>query len=110
MATVSVKKREERIATELPVYLDEIARGVTQNVSASGVFFETDKECIPGSEISFSIELDGVAGKMMLKCLGHIVRVEQHGGKVGVAARIIESRLEPVDEIEGANQDLRKTG
>ncbi len=80
-----------------PVHLDQ-GTGITRDVSASGVFFETDGNYVAGSEISFSIELEGPGGKMMLRCQGQIVRVEQRDGKIGVAAKIIESRLEPVKE------------
>ena len=96
MAPVSAKRREERVQRALRVNLDR-GTGITRDVSASGVFFETDKDCAAGSEISFSIELEGPGGKMMLRCQGQIVRVENRGGKVGVAAKIIESRLESVD-------------
>ncbi len=96
MSTVSARRtREERIPTTRPVHLDQGA-GITLNVSASGVFFETDASNRSGSEISFSIELESPQGKMMLRCQGQIVRVEQKDGKVGVAAKIIESRLEQV--------------
>ncbi len=63
------------------------------------MFFETDVNYAAGSEISFSIELEGPGGKMMLRCQGQIVRVEQRDGKIGVAAKIIESRLEAVKEV-----------
>ncbi len=96
MEAVSARKRmEERVTTARPVHLDQ-GTGITRNVSASGVFFETDVNYAAGSEISFSIELDGPGGKIMLRCQGQIVRVEQLDGKFGVAVKIIESRLEPV--------------
>jgi len=85
------------VPAALPVSLDG-GTGITRDVSASGVFFETDVNYAPGSEISFAIELHGPAGKMMFKCQGLIVRVEDRGSKVGVAAKIIESRLETVGE------------
>jgi len=97
MASLSAKKnRDERVPAALPVSLDG-ATGITRDVSASGVFFETDVNYAPGSEISFAIELQGPAGKLMFRCRGEIVRVEDRGGKVGVAAKIIESRLEAVN-------------
>ncbi len=99
MAPVSARRtREERVRTALPVHLDR-GTGITRDVSASGVFFETDTNYTAGSEISFSIELDSPGGKMMLRCQGQIVRVEHRDGKVGVAAKIIESRLEPVKKV-----------
>jgi hypothetical protein len=88
-------RSEERVPVALAVSLDH-GTGITLNVSASGVSFETDVNYAPGSEICFSIELDGPTGKMMLKGQGQIVRVEDRGGKVGVATKIIESRLEMV--------------
>lgn len=79
-----------------PVQLDR-GIGVTQNVSASGVFFETSEDQAAGSEINFAIELDGPGGeKLMLRCRGEIVRVERRDGKLGVAARIVASKIESV--------------
>jgi hypothetical protein len=89
------ERREERMAATRPVRLDR-GTGVTRNISASGVFFETNVDYAAGSEISFAIELDGPHGeKLMLRCRGEIVRVERRDGKVGVAAKIVKSKLEP---------------
>jgi hypothetical protein len=90
------RSREERGLPALPVSLDR-GTGFTRDVSASGVFFEIDANYSPGSEISFVIELHGPAGKMILECRGRIVRVEDRGGKIGVAVEIIESRLQAVN-------------
>ncbi len=96
MAPVSASRaREERVRTAWPVHLDQ-GTGITRDVSASGVFFETDVNYAAGGEIAFLIELGTPGGKFMLKCKGQIVRVEHRGGKVGVAAKFIESRLESV--------------
>jgi len=88
-----VKRSEERVSATRPVRLER-GTGITRNVSASGVFFETNVDYAPGSEISFAIELDGPQGKMMFRCKGQIVRVEHRDGKVGVAAKIVDSTLE----------------
>ena len=88
------KRSEERVPVMRPVRLYR-GTGITRNVSASGVFFETDLNYAPGSEINFSIGLDGPRGeKMVLKCQGQIVRVERRDGKVGIAAKIVASTLE----------------
>ena len=90
---ISTRRSEERVQATRPVNLDH-GTGITRDISASGVFFETNMDCATGSEIGFSIEIDGPAGrKMMLKCQGLIVRVERRDGKIGVAARILASRL-----------------
>ena len=96
------KRKEERVEEELPVRVGWV-RGTTRDISATGVFFETDTAYAAGSEINFSIETsDALGRKVMLKCRGRIVRVEDRGGKIGVAAEIIESRLEPVKEAKTA--------
>lgn len=90
----SEKRRDERVATALPVDLGT-ATGITRDVSASGVFFETDATYAVGSEISFAVELDTPGGKMILRCKGEIVRIEPRDARVGVAVKITESTLEP---------------
>lgn len=91
------KRREGRLPATRPVRLDR-GIGVTRNISASGVFFETNVEYAEGSEIGFAIALDGLQGeKLMLESCGEVVRVERRAGKVGIAARIVSSKLEPSD-------------
>jgi hypothetical protein len=91
------QQRAERISLARPVQLER-GIGVTQNVSATGVFFETGEDHAAGSEINFAIELDGPQGKkLMLRCRGEIVRVERRDGKLGVAAKIVASKVELTD-------------
>jgi len=89
------KRTEERVCTALPVDLGT-AKGTTRDVSASGMFFETDAAYAVGSKISLNVELATPGGKMILKCHGSIVRIEHRGVKVGVAVKISESAMEPV--------------
>lgn len=88
------KRREERVTAALPVATAS-GKGVTRDVSASGVFFETDAAYAVGSPIRFVLNLDTPWGKVMFKCDGKIVRVESHDRKVGVAVQFAESRLAP---------------
>ena len=90
----SNKRREERVSTALPVDLGT-TKGITRDVSASGVYFEADATYTLESEITFAVELDTPGGRMMLKCEGEIVRIEPREARVGVAVKIIESTLEP---------------
>ena len=91
------KRLEERMSATRPVRLDR-GKGITRNISTSGVFFETDVDYAEGSAISFAIELDGLRGEtLMLRSRGKIVRVELRGGKVGVAVKIVASKLETND-------------
>ncbi|MEK7752636.1 MAG: PilZ domain-containing protein [Acidobacteriota bacterium] len=89
------QRKEERVSATLPVNLGT-AKVITKDVSASGIFFETDAAYAIDSTISFTVELNTPGGKRLLKCRGSIVRVERRGEKVGVAVKITESTLEAV--------------
>lgn len=89
------KRCEERISTELPVYLGGIT-GTTRDVSASGILFETDASYALGNTVQFAVEMSTSTGKMVLRCQGEVVRIVPQGRKVGVAVKISQSTLEPV--------------
>lgn len=90
-----MQNREERVKTSLPVDLG-FGKGVTKDISMSGVFFETDADCRPGSEIDMTITMDGPHGPLLLRCTGQILRVELKGGKRGIAAKLSDVRLKEV--------------
>lgn len=87
----------ERIA--LPLNLGNGAQGMTRDISASGLFFETDREQRVGSLIDFEIEFDRLGGLMKFKAQGEIVRIEPRGDKAGAALKFLITRLEPVERI-----------
>ena len=91
--TESDRRRATRYQVGLPVELHE-GSGITRDVSESGVFFETDQSFAPGTPISFSLILGHAdpEGPFRLQCKGSIVRVEEHEGKIGIAARITSYR------------------
>jgi hypothetical protein len=86
------KRREDRIAAVLPVRLNN-AVGVTRDVSVTGIFFETDALLTPGSSIDFVVDIDTLRGKGILKCQGNIVRTEACDKRLGVAVKILKSRM-----------------
>ena len=45
--------------------------------------------------MSFSVEFQNGMGGLTLSCQGQVLRIEQLGDRVGVAARILESKLAP---------------
>ena len=92
------QRKETRYRGMLPVET-EGTRGLTRDFSTSGVFFETDKSFTPGQIIEFSINLEHVdlSGPLRLKCVGEIVRVEENGQKIGVAASISSYNIEKVE-------------
>ncbi|HEX9778229.1 MAG TPA: PilZ domain-containing protein [Geopsychrobacteraceae bacterium] len=87
------KRTAKRIRIEVPVHLDP-GSGVTRDVSPSGVYFFSDRIFTPGMSLCFSLELDyAFPGEPMhLCCRGKVLRVEEVGGKTGVAASICDFR------------------
>lgn len=86
-------RSEERVPTTLPVKLGN-KMGLTRDISVSGICFDIDADYVAGSEITFEVELDSGAEKIVLKCRGSIVRTDTHGQKRGVAVKITESVLQ----------------
>ena len=94
--------QERRQAWRFPVSLDVnlgSGKGVSRDVSASGIYFETDAALAPGKLISFSFSLEKVYPdvRLDLQCVGKIVRVDKRNGRVGVAATIDTWSFEPSD-------------
>jgi hypothetical protein len=77
-----------RFDTSMPVRLRG-ASGLTQNISAHGVAFETDVGQEVGSLVNFTVEFTLYGQKHRLLCEGKVVRVEEHEGRVRVAARLL---------------------
>ncbi|MBU3931978.1 MAG: PilZ domain-containing protein [Proteobacteria bacterium] len=85
----SDQRREPRHIGKLPVEL-ESGKGITRDFSGSGVFFETDRSFSPGQPIEFILVLEHIEPErpVRLKCRGEILRVEENGQRIGVAASI----------------------
>ena len=87
-----------RFEANLPVALQG-ARGETQNISAHGVYFETDVQQRVGELVNFSLEYTLRGRRHRLLCEGKVVRVDVHDGRVGVAARLVAPFFEGVEEV-----------
>jgi len=95
-----MKKTDQREgAARIPsrlVVVENGKKGITRDISATGVFFEMDTHHQAGSAIQFHIELDTPGGKLKLVCEGEVVRVEDLNGKVGVAAKILKQEIKAI--------------
>lgn len=82
-------RRAPRYKVKLPVEF-ETGKGFTQDCSASGIYFKTDRSFTRGQPLEFTLFLEHIdpGGPVRVKCLGEIVRVEENGGEIGVAATI----------------------
>ena len=85
------KRSGKRLGAALAVKLGRKS-GVTHDVSASGVFFETDAAYHKGSKIHFEIDLDTPWGKAVCDCRGRIVRVVRRDGTVGIAVQFTDAK------------------
>ena len=83
------KRASQRIQVEVPVYIGH-EKAVTRDISWAGVYFLTDQSFSEGGELSFSMDLTyALPGKpIKLDCQGEVIRIEQHGEKFGIAAKI----------------------
>ena len=101
--TERMNRSEKRLSAAFPLNLGGGAIGLTRDVSASGIFFETDVINEPGSIIHFALTFDGPGGGMTLNCQAQVLRVEpqslgmaasESGRRIGIAAKIIDSKFE----------------
>ncbi|MCI0354792.1 MAG: PilZ domain-containing protein [Acidobacteria bacterium] len=104
MANERDPENEHRTAARYPVRLPLAVKGgvtaeaVTRDVSSTGVLFYVDADIHVGSSIEFSIAMPasvlGTPSDVLVKCVGHVVRVQQEDGRQAVAAVIDEYRFE----------------
>ena len=86
-----------RFDTALAVDLEgQSAR--TRNISATGVFFETDVELPIGSLLNLSVQFTQGGRQHWLQCEGKVVRVTHSDGHTGVAAELLTPFFAPVEE------------
>ena len=88
-------RESTRFSGTMPV-MTRRGKGITRDLSSTGIFFETESSFASGQTIEFSIFLEHFdqKGPVYLKCNGSIVRVENSGQKIGVAATIDSYSIE----------------
>ena len=89
MTSSDEKRTSQRIQVEVPVYIGR-EEAVTRDISWAGIYFLTDQSFVEGGDLNFSLDLAyALPGKAIkLDCQGEVIRVEPHGDKFGVAAKI----------------------
>jgi hypothetical protein len=98
MEMTTERRASRRYNMELPVTVrtdgpsgavEKIAH--TRDVSFRGLYFRTDGEYQPGTQIEFVLTLPKevtLVGDVFIRCYGDVVRVEPNNGDLGIAARI----------------------
>jgi hypothetical protein len=89
------RRKATRFQVALPVELVE-GTGITRDLSARGVFFETDCVFGLGEVIQFALVLEYIdpGRPVRLHCRGRVVRFERQGNTMGVAVAITAYRLD----------------
>ena len=97
-------RAEDRVSMAVPVHLQGGGHGLTRDISASGIYFETDLEPIRESPLDFTVEFQngGVGGlqrdarrlhpAVQLQQIG-AVAAERRAGRAG-GAQMVEVGLE----------------
>ncbi|MDR3368488.1 PilZ domain-containing protein [Rhodoferax sp.] len=93
----------DRFTSELPVEING-AIGLTRNVSATGVYFETTADQAPGSRVRFVVEVLVNGEKLKMVCAGDVVRVEQKLGMLGIAVKLSSSFFTDTDNAEDPDE------
>lgn len=89
------KRRERRVPASLPVVLGGMSEfeAVTKDVSATGLYFETNAIFEQGVLLNLIVELEPLTGRRILSCHGIVVRFEPAGMRFGCAVRIVDPHL-----------------
>jgi c-di-GMP-binding flagellar brake protein YcgR len=96
--TVRVERRgAQRFNFQLPVSIrpaqsDHEQPGLTQDLTAQGVFFYTDSALQPGTQVEIALVMPAeitLSENMQVRCSGKVVRVHKPdaGSKIGVAVQ-----------------------
>ena len=89
-----------RVAAPLPVEIDG-APGRVRDISASGVYVETEAIGDFGPIVGLTLTLHTDGEWRTVTCDARVVRVEVHGNRLGIAARL------PAPLLEAAGAQLR---
>ena len=82
---------------EVPIATESGAKGITRDMSPTGVYFTVDEKFRVGDTIRFSMDFDApphMGGVFRMACVGTVVRVENAQGKSAVGVAITQSTLE----------------
>ena len=89
------RRTESREVLGLPCLLSDGGYGMTRDISASGVFFETDWGApSTGSVLELEFTLDSPSHCFRFIAFGSVMRTERQAGKSGVAVKVHATRME----------------
>lgn len=90
------QRQDPRERLALPLALAGGPHAVTRDISATGLFFVFDGEHVVRGPVDIELNLPEYA--MRFCSSGEIVRIEHGDGRTGVAVRLVNPRLLPVED------------
>ena len=94
--TLGREYRSKRYRTELPTNVNGV-RGVTHNVSATGLYILQKAQSEMGSRIDFVVDLGIRGGTLKLCCEGEVVRVDKVEDRFGIGIKILSQVMKTVN-------------
>lgn len=86
-------RQAKRVTIALPVNLHN-SKCITHDFSEAGVFIVSETPCQNGELIEFVISVDQLLNKLILRCIGKVIRRGKIKGKAGFAVKIASYILE----------------
>lgn len=99
------RRSADRFASELPIEIGGVL-GLTRNVSATGVYFETTRDQVIGSRVNFMVEVIVKGERLKMVCTGDVMRVDQKLGTVGIAVKLSSSFFTDTDHSVDPSDQL----
>lgn len=85
-------RTEPREPLALPLRLGEKLRGMTRDISPSGMYLEIRGDHELGGSVMFEMDIE--EANMRFTSEGRIVRVEHRDGCTGIAVKLVSPRLQ----------------
>ena len=95
---MSIERRSEpRETLSLPVAVGSTDSGLIRDISASGLFLETDFDSAPGDLLDLEFALDSANVQFKFFAQAFVLRTERRSHKGGVAVKLLSTHMEALD-------------
>ncbi|MBC7468646.1 MAG: PilZ domain-containing protein [Ramlibacter sp.] len=97
----AAQHQEHRQAARFDTAIEVDVGGLSaraRNISASGVYFETDVDLPVGAVLNLNVQFTHNGRKQWLACEGTVVRATRTHGQHGIAARLLTPFFAPEEE------------
>ena len=95
---VDERRRAPRSRVALPVQIDGADFGTSLDISAVGLFVQTDRplELSDTLDVSVAVNEWATEGGFRIQGQGRVVRIDTEGARAGIALEVVWSEIEPL--------------